>query len=222
LRDYILEEYGCEKLTFIELSKKLGVNLYISTTKINYDNEDLSSINKIFSLENTPDVCIVDAVCASISVPFAFKPYKIGDEYYVDGILSDNFPTRVFNNFKNVDEKNILSIVVGHSHYLSRLSNYDENTSFFEYMSAISKIMMINIENVTNTKNILSNTLIIKDNLPFTSGFSIIKKSEDDSCFKAYTSLKDYEDMILIGYIEITKHIEKRKEDDEICIKNII
>jgi NTE family protein len=218
IKEYIFEEYGLERMTFIELSKKLGINLYISATKITNNADNVININKIFSLENTPDVCIIDAVCASISIPFAFKPYKIDNDYYVDGILSNNLPIKTFNNFKNVDEKNILSIAIGNNDEAFKLNDYSEQTSLLEYMSTIFKLTLININN--NTNKYLSNTLIIKDNLPIKKNFNIIKT---DNCFKAYTTEKEFEDMILVGYIEISKHIDKRKkEEDEICIKDIV
>lgn len=218
IKDFILQEYGMERMTFIDLSKKLGINLYISATKITNNADNINNVNMIFSLENSPDVCIVDAACASICVPFAFKPYKINDDYYIDGILSNNIPINAFNNFKNIDKKNILSIAVGDNREEYTLKGYNENTSILEYMNTILKIALINITNNTNVKNYLSNTLLIKDNLPFKSNFNIIK---GDNCFKAYTTEKEFDDMILIGYIEISKHMDKRKEE-EICIKDIV
>lgn len=35
---------------------------------------------------------ILDAVCASISLPWVFSPYKIGDKYYIDGAIRENLP----------------------------------------------------------------------------------------------------------------------------------
>ena len=35
---------------------------------------------------------IIDAIMASISIPAIFAPYKIGDEHYFDGMLSENVP----------------------------------------------------------------------------------------------------------------------------------
>lgn len=35
---------------------------------------------------------LIDAIMASISVPGIFSPYKIEDEYYFDGMLSENLP----------------------------------------------------------------------------------------------------------------------------------
>ncbi len=37
---------------------------------------------------------LVDAVIASSSIPAVFKPYKIGDNYYIDGGITDNFPIK--------------------------------------------------------------------------------------------------------------------------------
>jgi len=53
--------------------------------------------------KDTPDVLIGDAVRASMSVPFAFEPFKINGHYYVDGGIEDNIPAdRLFMNDKKV------------------------------------------------------------------------------------------------------------------------
>ncbi|HLN79863.1 MAG TPA: patatin-like phospholipase family protein, partial [Thermoanaerobaculia bacterium] len=38
---------------------------------------------------------IVDAIRASIAIPYVFRPWKIGDHLYVDGFLSDPMPVGV-------------------------------------------------------------------------------------------------------------------------------
>jgi NTE family protein len=35
---------------------------------------------------------VIDAVIASSSIPVIFKPWKIGDNYYIDGGITNNFP----------------------------------------------------------------------------------------------------------------------------------
>ena len=74
-----------DNVTFKDISKIFGINLYMSTTNIN------SCKNKIFSIENTPDICVFDACCASMCIPLLFKPIHI-DDYYYDGALTNNFP----------------------------------------------------------------------------------------------------------------------------------
>lgn len=46
----------------------------------------------VFNKKNTPDLEIWRAVRASTSIPVLFSPYKIGDDFYVDGGVSKDFP----------------------------------------------------------------------------------------------------------------------------------
>lgn len=88
-----------DKLTFLDLSKKTGMNLVICATHIT------SSQSVYFSVDNTPNVLVSDAILASMAIPWFFKPVKIGDDLYVDGGVSDNVP---FKPFENVSSKSIL------------------------------------------------------------------------------------------------------------------
>ena len=97
-----------EKITFTYLAKRFGVNYYVSTTNI------YTCKNKIFCLEDTPDVCVFKACSASMSIPLLFKPTKIGDDYYYDGGLTNNLP---INIFKNVPYDNILGLLIHKSYH---------------------------------------------------------------------------------------------------------
>lgn len=97
-----------EKITFSYLAKRFGVNYYVSTTNI------YTCKNKIFCLEDTPDVCVFKACSASMSIPLLFKPTKIGDDYYYDGGLTNNLP---INIFKNVPYDNILGLLIHKSYH---------------------------------------------------------------------------------------------------------
>ena len=89
-------------VTFKDIAKKFGINLYISSTNIN------SCENRIFSIEDTPDICVFDACCASMCIPLLFKPIYI-DDYYYDGALTNNFPIKIF---EKVPSENILGMIL--------------------------------------------------------------------------------------------------------------
>lgn len=60
---------------------------------------DLTSQSiKIFSKEKTPKTPVADAVAASISIPFIFKPFAFEGLELVDGGLLSNFPAWVFDD----------------------------------------------------------------------------------------------------------------------------
>ncbi|MEZ8541621.1 patatin-like phospholipase family protein [Vibrio splendidus] len=58
----------------------------------------------VFSRIDTPDECVFQAIAASSTFPFLYKPSSIGDTFLVDGGLSCNLPTHLFNSseYKNL------------------------------------------------------------------------------------------------------------------------
>jgi NTE family protein len=86
-------------LTFLELSKRTGKDLVISATHL-YSMEPT-----YFSVNLTPHVRVIDAVRASMAVPIFIKPVEIGDDYYIDGGISDGVP---INAFPNVNPDSVL------------------------------------------------------------------------------------------------------------------
>jgi NTE family protein len=78
---------------------------------------------------------ILDALRASISLPYIFAPHKIGDRYYVDGYLSDPLPVGVA-----IREGADVIIAIGfESPYQSRVS------SIVRYAFEISSITSNNL-----------------------------------------------------------------------------
>lgn len=70
-----------------ETFEELKTPLYISTTNLT------TGENQIFS--SGP---LLDPILASSSIPVIFKPVEIKGEYFVDGGLTDNLPTRIIRN----------------------------------------------------------------------------------------------------------------------------
>jgi NTE family protein len=65
--------------------KEAELDLNIVATNYN------TGVWTLFNKANTPDVKISDAVRASISIPFVFAPHKIGEMWYVDGGIQNNW-----------------------------------------------------------------------------------------------------------------------------------
>lgn len=64
-----------------EKIEDLEIPLYLSSTNLS------TGENEILSKGN-----LYDAIMASTSIPVAFKPIKIGEDYHVDGGLTNNLP----------------------------------------------------------------------------------------------------------------------------------
>ncbi|WP_279131074.1 patatin-like phospholipase family protein [Photobacterium phosphoreum] len=85
-------------LSFLELYKLTGKDLKVISTDL------ISGSAQIFSHLTTPEDCVFQAIAASSSYPFVFKPKEDNGKYYVDGGLSCNLPTYLFHDeyYKNL------------------------------------------------------------------------------------------------------------------------
>ncbi|HFJ9612683.1 TPA: patatin-like phospholipase family protein [Stenotrophomonas maltophilia] len=93
---------GKKGVTFRQLEQAGGRSLRIVATDVT------SKGLRIFSREETPDIAIADAVCASICLPLIFNPYEIDiggvRHRFVDGGFLSNLPLWSFDNERAVDE----------------------------------------------------------------------------------------------------------------------
>ena len=140
--------------TFKELSKKLHVSAYcVNTLKVEY-----------FSRDTHPDMYVVDAICASVSVPFLFSTYEYDNKKYIDGATGEVNPSTPFLHkyFSNV-------LVVGTTY------TYDDHykvDNLFDYLKCIAFTgfrnrpdnsvfpnKMINVTGVMNFKATLEDRL---------------------------------------------------------------
>ncbi|MBN6100597.1 patatin-like phospholipase family protein [Xanthomonas sp. CFBP 8703] len=87
---------------------------------------------QVFSARSTPDVSIADAVCASICLPYIFKPYavKVSESEeceFVDGGLLSNLPLWVFDEERLHDPGSwtigfsIVAAKAGKNHWLGSI-----------------------------------------------------------------------------------------------------
>lgn len=57
----------------------------------------------VFSAETTPEAAVSDAICASIAIPFVFKPRRIRNSWFMDGGLVSNLPAWTFDDERSID-----------------------------------------------------------------------------------------------------------------------
>lgn len=77
-------------VTFLDLSKRTGIDLVICATHV----RSMKAV--FFSVDTTPHVLVADAIRASAAVPWVFCPVLIGEDYYIDGGVSANVPDAPF------------------------------------------------------------------------------------------------------------------------------
>jgi len=205
---YFKDKYGVEDLTFIDFVKKTGVNIYINTTNVN------TTHRKVFSAESTPDISVIDAVVASMTVPILFEAVQIDGEYYVDGVISQDMPIDIF---ENVNKNNVLGILMYESKN-DQLQAYPKMSelNFINYTCRIASIMIMNLINqsVYKYKNKDYFWLLKITDLPYERSFKFC--ITDEGNIKVDLNQTDVDNLILKGFIDTTNYMNKRysKKDE--------
>jgi len=203
-KNYIKKKYDLDDMTFIELSKKTGINLYVSSVNIN------KCENVIFNINDTPNVSIFDAVASSMSIPFISEPVLIDGYYYIDGALINNFPIEVF---KNIPNDNILGVIyIIDKNYKSNEIPKDTYIPLLTYSLQVLHILICNTTKIS---------LISKFNEDNVNDYLIIRDSHMDGpisfflnkdYIKKKLTVNDIDKFIFQGYKEIHNYMNKYLE----------
>ena len=87
IKQKLIEIWGGNP-TFRELPKKFHVSAYcLNTLEVEY-----------FSRDTHPDMHVVEAVCASLSIPVIFASYEYKGKRYTDGATNEGIPAAPFLN----------------------------------------------------------------------------------------------------------------------------
>ncbi len=188
-------------ITFSELSKIYGINLYISTTNIN------KCENFIFSIDSTPDISIFDATIASMNIPIIGTSINIDGEYYVDGALTNNFPVNIFHN---IHKDLILCVIIKPDEEDNYTKTIPKNTelSFLNYNYQIIKILLNNTYKQSFTSLIDHE----KNNILIISKFHDIEYipiSFNKNNINKKVSKQDLDNLILTGFIQANAYFNK-------------
>ena len=190
-----------DTITFKEVSKKFGINLYFSTTNIN------RCENRIFSIDDTPDISVFTACEASMSIPLIFNPIAIEDEYYYDGAFSNNFPIKIFSH---VSKENIIGMVL-----YKEKNNYEPSNKkiniFFLIRQICRMFEILRINQVTGNeikKEDIDYYFIPKD-ISMQNSMNIVVNRKG---IKLELSTEQINEMILYGFTSMAEYIDKRKE----------
>ena len=205
-KEYLKEVYDIEDITFLELSKKTGVNIYISTTRVD------TGTNVIFNVNDTPNVSVLKAVAASMCIPMLSQPIIIDGYYYVDGYLTNNFPLEMFTHINN---DNILAVSADISKaYEMKPVEKDSNLSIFEYYFNIAFIYHINNYKLCylNKINNFEDILIID-----TKDTKILCTYNKEHNYLDFSlSEEELNGLYLIGYKAIYDYMELKSDNEEI------
>jgi predicted acylesterase/phospholipase RssA len=202
LRKKIRIKYpGIKDITFKEASKKFGINLYFSTTNIN------RCENRIFSIEDSPDVSVFTACEASMAIPLLFNPVAIEGEYYYDGGFTNNFPIKIFSH---VSKENIIGMVL----YKEKAKYIPTNCkiNIFYILRQICKmfeILRINQVTINEIKGDDKDYYFMPKNTVMQHSMNIVVNRKG---VRLEISIEQINEMILYGFSSMAEYIDKRKE----------
>lgn len=114
-------------ITLLEFYKLNKIKFIIGVTNIDTLEEEY------FSYDSTPNIKLLDAIRATISLPIYFTPHKINGTLYIDGGCINNFPT----NYSEIDINKTIAIMI------SNPINKSINNDFINYFLNILKSMSI-------------------------------------------------------------------------------
>lgn len=187
LKKIIKAKTGNADITFRQLKEKGFKDLYVTGTCLN--KQQLI----IFSHETYPDMKIRDAVRISMSIPLYFEAAFIdakGNTFYhpknkegldvvVDGGITGNFPIRMFDSTKYIDNntpvnefvinKETIGLRIDTDEQINKDKNNENSLAPFdvnslkEYLSAFYNIIMENLNRQTLTKDDWSRTISISN-----------------------------------------------------------
>lgn len=207
LKEFIYTKYPdiTDEITFSYLSKRFGVNFYVSVTNI------YTCKNKIFSVDTTPDVCVFKACSASMALPILFKPVKIDGDYYYDGGFTNNFPIKMF---ENVPMDNILGMILYKAFYEKEIPDKDIARPKLSFMFLLRQF--IQLYEKIRTRAVLGE-LIDNDKLDY---YYIPKNIPDIPMMNIELEKKGlriklpidlYNNMLYAGFESMSKYIIERK-----------
>ena len=188
----ILKKYNYENYTFVDFAKRTGIQLNIKS--VHYETFKTFT----FNVDNSPNVLLIDAIGASTALPILFKPYKIGNELYIDGGLTENIPITIEYN---INSNNILILIS-----LTEENNAKivDNSTIFNYIINMMNILTMNM----NIRLLLQKKykyFICFENYPI--GFFPYKISEDGKINCTVTK-QQIEDSVIAGYEQIYEKLK--------------
>jgi len=197
-------------MTFLELSKKTGKNLIISTTHV------ATMQPTYFSVDITPHVIVADAVRASMAVPLFIRPVEIGEDLYVDGGITDGVP---IEPFAHVPEKLILILHLSQKAEKKQELIEIQKPIFIKFITSILETYLSNYLSIRLLTNTYTNYCRFKkcpiSFLPFiwdNDSSSLVMRIDD----------KQIDDSFAAGYQRVQSFLDYKEKEFNKLHKNRI
>lgn len=123
---------------------------------------------------------IIDAVRASISLPWIFKPHKIDEKYYVDWWIVNNLPVEVLD-WKNIIAVSAIKNIIWKIQRKRKLLWFKFNMWFLNLNFQVlqrSLLLMMKQNELTSINHFSKNVLLIKPDVEAFEFYSFNKVNE--------------------------------------------
>jgi len=128
------------QITLQEHYDMFGIELHVYSTEL----ESMELVD--ISYKTHPNMCMLDAVYSSCSLPLLFSPYVRDNKTYFDGGLFCNYP--LYFCFKNVENKDeIMGLKCNTNATESSAHNNNSFSTLFDYILKIFKNLTTKINN---------------------------------------------------------------------------
>ncbi len=172
-------------ITFLGIFKKTGKKLIISATCLNNYNIEY------FDYISHPNLLVVDAIRASISIPFLFTSVCINGKTYIDGALLESMPITLFDK-----EKTLGILIIDKNYKNGYMGNLDCIQGFiYNFIICIKKRL--------NTLN------------DFERRYNILKIGLENVSFLDFDmNIEKKNELIEIGYNTMNNYLNKIKTNN--------
>ncbi len=131
-RDWIAERLkkktGHSDITFRALQEHSNRALYVYASNLS------TQFGEVYSPEHTPRMRVVDAVRRTMSIPLFFRAVKDDrNDVFVDGGMINNYPVKLFDREKYLENKDLLRIPEYYEKENKKLSSKSPKASQYIY-----------------------------------------------------------------------------------------
>lgn len=191
---FLKHKYGVDDITFAEYIKLTGIDIHIHATCLNtYSFIDLCN-------DKYPEMSVITAMLASMSVPFFFEPVIYKDLVLVDGGCCANM--QLYDILKNPYNK-ILNI------YLTTETPFTKDTLCSSFMAYSSAVMLTLI--TSHTKKLIVENKEKMDILELCENpLSFMNIEFKDSFIYATLEKCEFEECIIFGYTQMHNFFESK------------
>ncbi len=158
-----------------------------------------------------PNVKLLDAMIASISVPFVFQPKEFSyfgtKDYYVDGGVVDNYPIWVFNDLNALYQNKLYGVdkesVDPHTLGLKLLGKNEENTTrvytdrkpignVIKFGAQLVNTLMLQVERSNISPSYIKQTVVIPIGSVYFLDFHLSEEQKNTLIKSGEESIKKY------------------------------